>query len=192
MLEHLFTSKTRTKLLLLFLFNQTKEYHLREIARRIGISPTYVNKELNNLEKINLIKKEKKANLNIYSLNLKCIFLNELKMIFLKTDYFWELIKKELNDKVKYSFIFGSFAQGQEKELSDIDLFLVSGLKEDKVIRIIQKLEKFTEREINYVLWDERTFNQRAAEGHHLLRTIKKSKIIMLVGEENEFKKQIR
>lgn len=192
MLEHLFTSKTRIKVLTLLMFNQDKECHLRGIARTIGISPIYVTKELENLSKINLIKKTKKANLNIYAINRECVFLNELKTIFLKTDYLGELIKKELKCKVKYCFIYGSFAKGIEKEASDIDLFLVSGINEDELIKIIQKLEKTTKREINYILWNEKTFNQRATKGHHLLRTIKKNKIIMLTGNENEFRKQIR
>ena len=192
MLEHLFTSKTRIRILNLLMFNQEKDYHLREISRLISASPIHVAKELDNLARLNLVKKLKKANLNIYSINKECIFLSELKQIFLKTDYFGELIKKAINNKAKYCFIYGSFARGQETESSDIDIFLVSEIKEDEIIKIIQSLEKITMREINYVLWNEKTFDQRAAKGHHLLREIKKSKTIMLIGEENEFKKQIK
>ena len=173
------------------MFNQDREYHLREIARLIKTSPIYAAKELDNLAKLNLVKKSKKANLNIYSVNRECIFLNELKQIFIKTDYLGELIKKELKNRVKYTFIYGSFAEGVETESSDIDLFIISEMKEDDLIKIIQKLEKTTDREINYILWNERTFNQRAKD-HHLLKTIKKSRIIMLIGDENEFKKQIK
>ncbi len=191
MLERLFTSKTRIKILTLLMFNQDREYHLREIARLIKTSPIYAAKELDNLAKLNLVKKSKKANLNIYSVNRECIFLNELKQIFIKTDYLGELIKKELKNRVKYTFIYGSFAEGVETESSDIDLFIISEMKEDDLIKIIQKLEKTTDREINYILWNERTFNQRAKD-HHLLKTIKKSRIIMLIGDENEFKKQIK
>lgn len=191
MLERLFTSKTRIKILSLLMFNQSKEYHLREIARLTSISPIYCAKELENLAKVNLVKKSKKANLSIHSINKECIFLKELRQIFLKTDYFLELLKKELKNKARYCFIYGSFARGEETDKSDIDLFLVSEIKEDELIKIIQKLEKNIQREINYVLWNERTFHQRA-KSHHLLKTIKKSRIIMLVGDENEFKRQIQ
>lgn len=192
MLKRLFTSKTRIKILKLLMFNQGKEYHLREIARLTGASPIYSSKELDNLIRMNLVKKSNRANLNIYLINRDCIFLNELKQIFLKTDYFSELLKKRLIGRAKYCFIYGSFARGEETGSSDIDLFLVSEIKEDELIQIIQKLEKIVNREINYVLWNDITFMQRALNGHHLLRAIKKSKIIMLVGDENEFKKQIR
>lgn len=191
MLEQLFTSKTRIRILSLLMFNQDNEYHLREIARLIKISPKYVGKELEKLLKINLVNKYEKGNMNIYSINKSNVILNELKQIFIKTDYLGELIRKELKDKVKYAFIYGSFAKGEETESSDIDLFVIGCIKEDDLIKIIQKLEKITNREINYALWSENTFKQRA-KSHHLLKTIKKSKIIMLIGDENEFKKSIR
>ena len=191
MLEQLFTSKTRIRILSLLMFNQDKEYHLREIGRIINTSPKYVGKELEKLLKINLVNKYEKGNMNIYSVNKSNVILNELKQIFLKTDYLGELIRKELKDKVKYAFIYGSFAKGEENKSSDIDLFAVGKIKEDELIKIIQRLEKTVKREVNYVLWNENTFKQRA-KSHHLLKTIKKSKIIMLIGNENEFKKSIR
>jgi len=190
MLEQLFTSKTRIRILSLLMFNQDKEYHLRGIARLIGISPKYVGKELEKLLKINLVNRYERGNMNIFSINKSNIILNELRQIFLKTDYLGELIRKELKDRVKYAFIYGSFAKGEENESSDIDLFVIGGMKEDDLIRIIQKLEKTTNREINYALWSENTFNQRA-KSHHLLKTIKKSKIIMLIGNETELKQSI-
>ena len=192
MLERLFTSKTRIKILSLLMFNQDKEYHLREIARIIKISPVYAAKELENLSKLNLINKSKKGNLSLYSINKNCIILDELRQIFIKTDYLWELIRRELEGKVNYAFIYGSFAKGEETEKSDIDLFVIGEMKEDSLIKIIQKLEKNTGREINYILWNEKTFQQRAKSHHHLLKTVKKNKIIMLAGEENEFRDTIR
>ena len=71
MLEQLLTSRTRVRILSLLMFNQDRDYHLREIARLIDISPIYVGKELNNLLKLNLVNKSKKGNLSIYSINKK-------------------------------------------------------------------------------------------------------------------------
>ncbi len=191
MLENLFTSKTRVKLLSLLLFSQNDEYHLREIANIIKADPTHISKELDNLRKLNLVKKTKKANLSIYTINKDSIIIDELKRIFIKTDYLGKFIEKPLKGKAKYAIIYGSFAKGTETESSDVDLLVVSEMREDELIEIIQLLERKLEREINYILWNEKTFNQRT-KGHHLLRTIKKNKIIMLIGDENEFRQKIR
>ncbi len=191
MLENLFTSGTRVKILGLLMFHPDEEYHLRGIARLIQTSPIYVSKELAKLEKINLVVSTRKANLHLYSLNRDCVFLHDLRQIFIKTDFLGELVKKQLTGKVKYCFIYGSFAQGTEMRASDIDLFVVSDISEDELLSIVQQLEEKTGREVNYVLWNERTFFKRV-KGHHLLRSIKKSKIIMLIGDEYEFKKRIQ
>ena len=190
MLEHIFTSRTRVKILSLLMFHPDEEYHLREIARLTHTSPIYTSKELDKLTQINLVTSVRKANLHLYSINSSCVFLHELRQIFLKTDFFGELIRKKLYGAT-YCFIYGSFAHGTETKSSDIDLFIVSEMKEDDFLSIIQELEKKIGREINYVLWNEQTFLQRA-KGHHLLKSIKKSNIIMLIGDEHEFKKRIK
>ena len=190
MLENLFTSKARVKILSLLMFHPDEEFHLREIARLTTVSPIYVSKELGRLREMNLVTKAWKANLHLYSINPACVFLHELRQIFLKTDFLGELMRERLADKVKYCFIYGSFAQGTERKSSDIDLFVVSEMNEDELISIIQELERKIGREINYVLWNSRTFSKRA-KGHHLLTSIKKGKIVMLIGDENEFKKRI-
>lgn len=176
----------------LLLFNQDREYHLREIARLVKISPVYVSKELDNLCRINLVKKKKTANLSIYSVNRECVFLAELRRIYMKTDYLGELIRRELkNEDVRYCLIFGSFAQGTESSSSDIDLFLVSEIKEDRLIGIIQGIEKTTQREINYVLWDQEAYDKRAKD-NNLLANIRKGKVIMLVGDDDEFRGRVK
>ena len=62
---------------------------------------------------------------------------------------------------------------------------------QDEAIMAILGVEKTTVREINFILWNEETFAKRA-KNHHLLKTIKKGKIIMLLGGENEFRKEIK
>jgi predicted nucleotidyltransferase len=191
LIEKLFSSKTRTRLLLLFLFNQNKEFHLRELAGLIKVTPIYVSKELNNLKQLGIVNASKKGNLSIFSVNTNCVFLNELKLIFMKTDFIGNLLKEKLEEKAEYAFIFGSFAKGTESENSDIDLFLISEIKEEKLIELIQNIEEKTKREINYILWNKKTFTERK-KNNHLLKTIKKEPIIMIIGEENEFRKQIK
>ncbi len=82
-LKNLFTSKTRIKILKLFL-SSNKMLHLREISRKIKVSPIYSSKELKNLEKIGLVKKERLANLNIYSINRNSKIISEMESIFKK------------------------------------------------------------------------------------------------------------
>ena len=56
MLEHLFGSKTRVKLLQLFLNNPDQPYYLRELTRKLKTQLNSIRREINNLEKLGIIK----------------------------------------------------------------------------------------------------------------------------------------
>ncbi len=188
MLKRLFTSNSRIAILNLLMFNQDNQFHLREIAKRIGVTPIHVSKELENLSKAGLVVKYSKANLSLYSINRRSPLLEDLRRLFLKTDYLGEAIRSKLAGRAEYCLIYGSFARGDESESSDIDLFVVSGMPEDELLDLVRRLEKTARREINYVLWDEKTFQERKRD--HLVSTIKAGPIIMLLGDEDEFRNE--
>ncbi len=192
MLEKLFTSKTRYKVLYLLMFNSDKTFHLRELAKIINVTPIYLAKELNNLISLNLVINTKKGNLSLYKINKNNIYLIDLKNMFIKTDYVGEAIKQKLQNRVKFCLIYGSFAKSIESSKSDIDILVISDeIKEKELLNIISDLENIIKREINYILWNTKTFYLKAKD-NHLLKTINKDKIIMLIGNENEFRKNIR
>lgn len=189
MLEKLFTSKVRVKILQVLLFGD-KAIHLREIARKVNTIPTYVKKELDNLINLGLVLKDKKANLSIYSINKKSPIFNDIKNLFIKTDYLGDYLIKSLKD-AKYALIYGSFASGKYENESDIDIMVISDSNEKEFINVIRKLEIELGRELNYILWNIKTFEKRA-KSNSFLRTMKQGKIIMLIGDENEFRKKIK
>jgi predicted nucleotidyltransferase len=192
MLNKLFSSNVRVKILSLFLFNDDLNYYVREISKLIDAHPSQVLKELSNLEDLNLIVKYKKGNLSIYKINKSNIFLSDLKNIFLKTEFVGKNIKDKLKDKVKYCLIFGSFAKGIENSKSDVDILIISDvLKENELLNITQDLENNLNRDINYILWNNKDFIKKS-KNNHLLKTINKDKIVMLIGDENEFRREIQ
>lgn len=141
-------------------------------------------------KELNLVLKAKKGNLILFQINRDSILYGELKSMFLKTEYFGELLKKSLKGLIDFAFIFGSFAKGIESVESDIDLFVVGAVDEDDLLTIIQEIERQTKREINCILWKRADLMERAKK-HHLLNEIAKNPVIMLVGDENELKKII-
>lgn len=189
MLEKLFTSKVRVGILKVLLF-ENMNFHLRELSRRIGATPIYVKKELENLKGLGLVIETKKANLLTYSLNEGSPIFEDIKNLFLKTDYLGEHLIKSFKE-AEYALIYGSFAEGSYDSESDIDVLIVSNSEEKDFLKTLRKLEGEIGREINYVLWDKKTFERRA-KSSSFLKTIKSGKIIMLVGEENEFRQKIK
>lgn len=193
MIEKLFTSKTRAKLLEKLLFNPEKEYHLREISRKTNTNPSHAKKELTKLKEAKLVKKKKKGNLTLYRANKESPIYNDLRKIYIKTQRTGKTLKEKLKNynRIKYALIYGSFAKGKEKKTSDIDLLVVGKTPEKELHRTIMKLEEETGREINYILWTENEFKEKAKKEITLLKEIAKQEIIMIKGDKDEFRKTL-
>lgn len=193
MLEKLFTSKTRVHILEELLLNPGNEYHIREMARIVEATPIYVQKELKNLESLGLLVNRKKGNMVLYKLHTKSPIAEDLKRIFLKTESIGQAIMKELDTKeIKFAFIFGSFAKGIETQTSDVDLLIVGDVSDNDVLRSISKTERRIGREINYILWTEEEFLEKAKKKIPLIKEILKTPVIMIVGNEDELKRSIK
>jgi predicted nucleotidyltransferase len=194
MLERLFTSKSRVKILELLLLNPTGEFHLREIARQTRVSAPYVKREMANLMELGLVLRRSQGNLTLFRLNRDSVIVEELKRIFLKTESFGRFIRDSLDEvgEIRFALIYGSFARGEEGERSDIDLLVVGDVDERRMLDIVEKVEVRAGREVNYVAWTEDEFEAKVREGVALLEEIVSTPVIMIVGDFDEFRKAVK
>lgn len=194
MLERLFTSKTRVKLLEEFLLKPDTEFHIRELARIVNNIPIHVQEELKNLQLAGLLESRKQGNMVLYKLRKQSPISEDLKRIFLKTESIGKEILTKLpnKEKIRYALIYGSFAKGTESASSDMDMLIIGSINEDPILRSMQKIEKRIGRTINFVLWTEKEFAQKIRENITLIREILKTPVIMIVGDEDEFKRIIK
>ncbi|MGQ9730944.1 MAG: winged helix-turn-helix domain-containing protein [Candidatus Zipacnadales bacterium] len=84
LLERLFSSKVRVKLLTLFLSEPQRRYYSRELARAIGGRQNAVWRELKNLEGLGLLRSEAEGNLKYYVVNMGFQLFSELRNLVLK------------------------------------------------------------------------------------------------------------
>src|SRR3989338_8761307 len=85
MFSDLITSKTRVKLLMLFLTTPTDMYHVRECVRQVKEEINAVRRELILLEKKGILNKEPRANRVYYSLSKEYPFYYDLLRIGAKS-----------------------------------------------------------------------------------------------------------
>jgi predicted transcriptional regulator len=78
MLEKLFTSRVRVRLLTLFLTHPTEALYIRQIARLTGETYNNVRQELQNLAQLGLILSERRANATYYWANVEHFLFPEL------------------------------------------------------------------------------------------------------------------
>ena len=85
MLEALFSSRVRVKLLEAFLTSPTKKYHSRELARIISERQNAIWRELRNLEEAGLLHSETHGNRKEYSVRTDSPLYPDLRRLMLKT-----------------------------------------------------------------------------------------------------------
>ena len=83
MIEKIITSKTRAKLLKLFLSNIDDRYYLRELERMLGESLSPLRRQLLKLTKMGILTTEYEANLKYYRLNKNFPGIEELRRLVL-------------------------------------------------------------------------------------------------------------
>src|ERR1700722_2228962 len=82
MIEQLFGSKTRVKLLQLFYSNPNRSFYVREITRKIDEQINSVRRELSNLLNIGIIVSDSNNNRLYYEVNQKFKYFDPLQQIF--------------------------------------------------------------------------------------------------------------
>lgn len=192
MLELFTKSKIRKKIILLFVYNPNEEFYLSEIAKKVGASPGTAQRELNRLLRIDFLKFKKKGNLSLYVLNKRYYLIKEIKSIVKKTFGLEVELKRELSriPQITFAFIFGSYAKGGFDSDSDIDLFVIGEVNEDEVFKAIQNVEDVIGKEINYHIASKNEFVKKLRTNYFQKEITKK--VILLIGNEHEFKRLIK
>jgi predicted nucleotidyltransferase len=188
MLGILTKSAIRRKIILLFVYNQRKEFYLSEIARLVKTTPGTARRELNKLLAMDLLVFMKKGNLSLYKLNARYALLKEIEAIVRKT-FGAEVELKAGLGKIKgvsFAFFFGSYAKGSMKSDSDIDLFIVGDPVEDEVYRAVQRVEDLVGREINYHIAGEAEFVQKSKTRSFMKDIL--AGPLMILGNEDELR----
>jgi len=191
MLKALITSKVKRKLLALFFANPEDEFYIRQLSRKLDEETNAIRRELLMLENAGILISRAEGNLKLYKVNRNSPVFNELKGIILKTEGLGTILRQELKDKgILFAFIYGSYAEGRERKGSDIDLMVIGDVPVDKFNRIISELERKIGRDINYLIYPEKEFIKKLSSG--FIRDVVNGKKIMIIGEEDEFKRFIK
>lgn len=177
-------TKNQTLILNLLFNRPEKSLYMREIGRLLGKEPGVFQKDINNLEKQEILTSCYRGSSRFFELNKNYPLYKEIKNIILKTAGIPLILKRCLNEieGIKKAFIFGSFASGTQDEYSDIDLIIVSkNINENQLISAINKIENQFKREINYILMTPQEFDERKKSEDQFLDDILKKRIINLI-----------
>lgn len=173
------------KILTLFLLNPEKEYYIRQVERLVGKNYALVRKELARLEAFGLLRSETKGNQMYYTVDRNFFLYPELQRLVLKTEGVARVLKERLNElgDLECIFIYGSFASGTAGATSDIDLFIVGEVDEDRLIPLINESERTLQREINYTLVKKEELRERIDRADPFVTNVLNKPKVMILGE---------
>jgi hypothetical protein len=161
-LESLFGSRERARLLRFFLQNPEQEYQFSDIVKKNMLRGNNVKRELVNLANIKFIRTKARKTGNLYQLNQDFNFYPELKNLIAKSNVYPQcksLGKISKIGEVKLAVISGVFINYQK---SRADMIIVGdNVSKARLTNLMNNLEAEIGKEINFVLMTMEEFKYR-------------------------------
>lgn len=186
MFGDLITSKTRVKLLNLFLSHPDEMFHVREVVRRVNEEINAVRRELMHLEKVGFVKREPRANRVYYYIDKMYPFYYDLLKVVSKIAGLGAaIIKNRVKlGKIKYAMLSGKYARNIRDNPEDVDLLIVGTIVLPELSLLVREEEAKRKQEINYTAMTEEEFNFRKKRRDPFITNIIYGSRVVIVGDE--------
>lgn len=190
MIEQLFGSKTRVKLLQLFYSNPNRSFYVREITRKIDEQINSVRRELANLLNVGIIVSDNTNNRLYYEVNQEYEYYDPLRAIFgkdgaaatraaaspktgKKTAATPEEERLKGLGRLEILLYTGQFTRD---ESSGIDMLVVGEVNQNAMQKFVSELEGQENKEIRYTVMSTTEFNYRRQIKDRFITTVLDSK----------------
>ncbi|MGH7157746.1 MAG: transcriptional regulator [Candidatus Saccharimonadales bacterium] len=183
MIEQLFGSKTRVKLLQLFCSNPNRSFYVREITRKIDEQINSVRRELANLLSIGIISSDNTNNRLYYEVNQSYEFYQPLRAIFGQFGSSGEATGslkasgKTASEREKIKALGNVVAalytgQFTRDESSGVDFLLVGDINQHALQKFIKDTEEQEGKEVRYALMTAEEFSYRRQVKDRFITTV--------------------
>jgi len=198
MLEHLFGSKTRVRLLRIFLHNGKNAFFVRELTRKIGAQINSVRNELDNLVDMGLVvatdapaeadavKGRAAPQRKYYRINQDALLYPEMRALFVKAQLILEkdFVRRITNaGGVSYLALMGFFV-GEEG--AQTDMLIVGKVQKEKLSSVIRSFEREIGRDVNFTVFTPQEFRYRRDVTDRFLYSILESRKLVVVDTISE------
>lgn len=188
MVEQLFGSKTRVKLLQLFYSNPNRSFYVREITRKIDEQINSVRRELANLLSVGIISSDNSNNKLYYEVNQKYEFYDALSTIFggkkktplAKTV---QTSSDEASDLKSLGNVDLALYTGQftRDEGAGVDVLVVGDVNQTKVNKYIKDLEEKEGKELRFAIMPIKEFEYRRQVNDRFINTVLHAKTQVII-----------
>ena len=179
--------KARLAVISILYSSPNESYYLRRLAREAGVGLGAVQRETMHLASAGVITRKEKDSQVYFQANKECQVFNELRSLVIKTSGIGDVLRasiKGLGDSIKFAFVYGSIARGNDRAGSDIDLLVVGDVDFKKVNSELVQAQKILGREVNPTVFPPAEFRKKVKAGNHFLSTVLKDKKVFIKGDE--------
>lgn len=200
MIDALFGSKTRVKLLHLFLNHPGQSFYVREITRVIDEQINSVRRELSNMLEVGVIVSDTADNKLYYEVNQRYEYYVPLRAIFADEPIATQAQttnKDTVNEQyldairnltgVRVAIVAGVLMKDSK---SSVDVLLVGAPTPAKVKEVMSLIEKGEAREINYSVLTYEDFYYRLSVRDRFITEIINTKHIVVVDTDNVLRQE--
>ncbi len=206
MVEQLFGSKTRVKLLQLFYSNPNRSFYVREITRKIEEQINSVRRELSNLHSIGIITSDTSNNKVFYEVNQKYEFFSPLSELFggvkpkksaskksagsAKTEV--EPVQLKPDEATDYKHMgtveaLALMGQFTRDESSGVDVLIVGNINPNAAQKYVSDLEEQEGKDLRYTVFTLEEFSYRLQIKDRFTSGVLASKKQVLVDKHSLF-----
>jgi predicted nucleotidyltransferase len=168
-----------------------QQLHTREIARRVGADAHPVQRALEQLLQAGVVESRRLGNLRLWSVNERSELVPAMRDVLRRTAGVAERLRVVLSGirGIYLAFLFGSYASGEDRPGSDIDLFVVGTPDWDQLSRALAATGDAVAREINPVVWRLDELERPTPTQRRFLSRLLHRPRIWILGDDDELER---
>lgn len=127
-----------------FLSHPNEKTYLKELAKKLDVSPRSIKIYCDGFEKDGIITREIRGNVHLFSLNNDAFTVREMKRAYVCL-LLRELGIENIAENSTSLAIYGTYASGMYDQRSDIDLLVLGeemDVKRDYIVKIMKKMDR--------------------------------------------------
>jgi predicted nucleotidyltransferase len=182
-------SRPVQEILTAVLVDREQPWYFRDLAKRLGRTPSTLQRPLSALVRAGIIRKWTDGNRVYFAADLDCPFLPELRGLLEKTVGLVDVLAEVLRPHAKatrLAFVYGSLAKGQQRSESDVDLLVIGQITLSDLSPALSKAENRLRRPVNATIFSPREFAGKLARKNHFLRSVLSKEKIFVIGTAHE------
>src|ERR1700693_1983046 len=180
--------KTRQGILAATLVQPEKAWYVSELARRMGVPASSLQRELHHLSGVGILKTPRQGRMVYYQANTESPVFSDLRGLLFKTAGFVDVLAKALKPlaaRLRTAFVYGSIAVGSEQSDSDIDLMVVGQVSPTDLALPLRRARELLGRNINPTVYTLEVFDKKQAANDPFLKQVwDKPKLFVLANRD--------